>query len=114
MSTDTCKSVPELEATREQPAVDKPEVVDPYLVEWDGPNDPGLPMNYPFWKKTLITCIFSTLTTWVTFSSSVFSAASGVTSQEFHVSVEVTTLGTSLTVLVCQKVNPAIITEPKC
>lgn len=114
MSTDTCKSGTDLEATREQPAADKPEVVDPYLVEWDGPNDPELPMNYPFWKKTLITCIFSTLTTWVTFSSSVFSAASGVTSQEFHVSVEVTTLGTSLTVLVCQKVNPAIITEPKC
>ncbi|CAI7673691.1 unnamed protein product [Penicillium manginii] len=99
MSTDTCKSGTDLEATREQPVADKPEVVDPYLVEWDGPNDPELPMNYPFWKKTLITCIFSTLTTWVTFSSSVFSTASGVTSQEFHVSVEVTTLGTSLTVL---------------
>ncbi|TQB68352.1 Citrinin biosynthesis cluster MFS transporter mrr1 [Monascus purpureus] len=97
VSTDA--SGTDLENARDQPSGEKPTAVDIYLVEWDGPNDPELPMNFPLWKKSLITCIFSTLTIWVTFSSSVFSAAAGITSKEFHVSVEVMTLGTSLTVL---------------
>ncbi|KAJ6116999.1 Major facilitator superfamily domain general substrate transporter [Penicillium capsulatum] len=99
VSTDT--SGTDLESGQDRPT-EKIPPEDPYLVEWNGPDDPELPMNYPLWKKSLITCIFSTLTIWVTFSSSVFSAASTVTSQEFHVSVEVTTLGTSLTVLVSE------------
>ena len=74
---------------------------DPNLVEFDGPDDPGNPQNFPKSKKWLITVVYSSLTMWVQFSSSVFSTASGVTSEEFHVSTEVMTLGTSLPVLVC-------------
>ncbi|KAL4812714.1 major facilitator superfamily domain-containing protein [Aspergillus spinulosporus] len=96
--TSTDASGTELESARDRPSGSNPNE-DQYLVDWDGPNDPELPMNFPLWKKSFITCIFSTLTIWVTFSSSVFSAAAGVTSEEFHVSVEVMTLGTSLTVL---------------
>ncbi|KAJ5490119.1 Major facilitator superfamily domain general substrate transporter [Penicillium expansum] len=95
----TNASVADLENARDHSSGEKPSDADIYLVEWDGPDDPELPMNFPFWRKSLITCIFSTLTIWVTFSSSVFSAATTVTSKEFHVSKEVMTLGTSLTVL---------------
>lgn len=99
----TNASVADLENARDHSSGEKPSDADIYLVEWDGPDDPELPMNFPFWRKSLITCIFSTLTIWVTFSSSVFSAATTVTSKEFHVSKEVMTLGTSLTVLVSKK-----------
>lgn len=99
----------DLENARDQASGEtKPLAMDLYLVEWDGPNDPEHPMNFPLWKKSLITCIFSTLTIWVTFSSSVFSAAAGITSKEFDVSVEVMTLGTSLTVLVSRANNSEI------
>ena len=77
---------------------------DPNLVEFDGPNDPGNPQNFPTSKKWLITVVYSSLTMWVQFSSSVFSTAAGVTSEEFHVSTEVMTLGTALPVLVCPSV----------
>jgi hypothetical protein len=91
----------DLENGQVQPSDEKPTAVDVCLVGWNGPDDPELPMNFPIWKKSLITCVFGTLTIWVTFSSSVFSAATTATFQEFHVSVEVMTLETSLTVLVC-------------
>ncbi|MCJ1300577.1 hypothetical protein MMC08_003374 [Hypocenomyce scalaris] len=72
---------------------------DPNLVGWDGPNDPENPMNWPRSKKWLVTSFFSFMTFVITFSSSVFSTATVVTSTEFGVSQEVTTLGTSLFVL---------------
>ena len=74
---------------------------DPNLVEWDGPDDPENPQNFSKPRKWLITLVFSTMTCWVTFSSSVFSPAVVATSEQFHVSTEVMTLGTSLAVLVC-------------
>jgi len=77
----------------------KPEK-DPNLVEWDGPDDPENPQNWPTWKKWLITMTLSTMTVWITFASSVFSTATLATAEEFHVSTEVTTLGTSLVVFV--------------
>ncbi|MCJ1392627.1 Citrinin biosynthesis cluster MFS transporter mrr1 [Xylographa bjoerkii] len=72
---------------------------DLYLVTWDGPDDPGNPMNWPLRKKILVTLAFSMTTFVITFSSSVFSTATQVTAIEFGVSEEVMTLGTSLFVL---------------
>ncbi|THY62428.1 MFS general substrate transporter [Aureobasidium pullulans] len=72
---------------------------DPNLVDWDGPDDPGNPMNFPAWKKWLITVVAGLMTFSVTFASSVFSTATTPTSQEFGVSTEVMILGTSLFVL---------------
>ncbi|MCJ1291774.1 Citrinin biosynthesis cluster MFS transporter mrr1 [Xylographa carneopallida] len=72
---------------------------DPNLVTWDGPDDPGNPMNWPLRKKMLVTFTFSMTTFVITFSSSVFSTATQVTAVEFGVSEEVMTLGTSLFVL---------------
>lgn len=71
------------------------------LVNWDGPDDPECPQNMSRARKWLITLVFGSVTVWVTFSSSVFSPAVPVTAREYQVSTEVTTLGTSLTVLVC-------------
>ncbi|KAJ5885932.1 uncharacterized protein N7473_008606 [Penicillium subrubescens] len=73
---------------------------DPNLVERNGPNDPENPQNFAPAKKWLITVLFSSMTMWVTFSSSIFSAAVEVIAKEYNVSNEVTTLGTSLTLLV--------------
>lgn len=72
---------------------------DPNLVEWDGPNDPGNPMNWPTSKKWRVTISLGLMTFCVTFASSVFSNATVPVAEEFGVSTEVTTLGTSLFVL---------------
>lgn len=77
---------------------------DPNLVEWDGPDDPENPQNFSRLRKWVITMILSTMTVWITFSSSVFSEATLVTAEEYHVSTEVTTLATSLPVFVSHPV----------
>jgi len=70
-----------------------------YVVEYDGPDDPLHPQNWPIKRKIMIgvieafTCICST------FSSSIFSAGTRYVAQDFGVSVEVATLSTSLYVL---------------
>lgn len=70
------------------------------LVTWNGPDDPGNPMNWPLSKKLAATITYSFLTFVITFASSVFSTATEVTAVEFGVSAEVMVLGTSLFVLV--------------
>lgn len=85
---------------QQQPGQLKAEQKDPNLVEWDGPDDPGNPMNWPRSKKWLNTMMLASVTFAVTFASSVFSAASGPTSNKFGVSPLVMVLGTSLFVLV--------------
>lgn len=51
-----------------------PDEKDRDLVDWDGPNDPGNPHNWPKWKKALCTVSMGTLNFCVTFSSSVITA----------------------------------------
>lgn len=69
---------------------------DPNIVDWNGPGDSDNPQNWPKWRKWIITCASCMMAAAVTFASSIFSTASVATSEEFHVSTEVTTLGTSL------------------
>ncbi|OXV09877.1 hypothetical protein Egran_02361 [Elaphomyces granulatus] len=70
-----------------------------YVVEFDGPDDPLHPQNWPF-KRKLITAVVLTFTTLVsTFTSSIFSTATTNIAQMFHVSPEVALLGLSLYVL---------------
>lgn len=69
------------------------------LVEWDGPDDPENPMNMGFWRKVWITFITGMMTFVISFASSVFSTATVVTAEEFHVSEEVMILGVSLYVV---------------
>lgn len=75
--------------------------VDPitHLVDWDGPNDPANPMNFPRSKKWVITMSTALMTFVVSFASSVFSTATQVTAVEFGASLEVMILGVSLYVL---------------
>ncbi|KAN0112715.1 MFS general substrate transporter [Hyaloscypha variabilis] len=72
---------------------------DPNLIEWDGPEDPENPMNWPTNKKWIVTLALGMMTFCVTFASSVFSNATVPVAELFGVSTEVTTLGTSLFVL---------------
>lgn len=72
---------------------------DPNLIEWDGPDDPGNPMNWKTSKKWRVTIMLGLMTFCVTFASSVFSNATVPTALEYGVSTEVTTLGTSVFVL---------------
>lgn len=88
----------DVESGPDQPLPEKPAAKDPNLVEWDGPNDPENPQNLPKWRKWVITVSMAMMTMWITFASSVFSAATQVTAKEYGVSLEVTTLGTSLVI----------------
>ena len=72
---------------------------DPNLVVWNGDDDPENPQNWKQWRKWCITVSMGSMTLCVTFASSVFSTATQVTAQQFGVSSEVMTLGTSLFVL---------------
>jgi len=68
-------------------------------VDWDGPDDPENPQNWPRSKKWLITMITACLNFVVSFGSSIFSTATEVTAEEFGVSQEVMILGVTLYVL---------------
>ena len=66
------------------------------IVDWDGPDDPEFPQNFPRGRKFLITLTSATLTLTFTFSSSILTAATVPMAQEFNVSNEVMILATSL------------------
>jgi MFS transporter, DHA1 family, multidrug resistance protein len=72
---------------------------DPNLVDWNGPDDPDNPQNWPTSKKWLVTMCVATMTLTITFASSVFSAATIIVSEKYHVGAEVGILGTSFFVL---------------
>lgn len=75
------------------------EAKDPFLIEFDGPNDPMNPMNWSTTTKVSQTALLASLTFVVTFASSVFSVASKSVAEKFGVSQEVTVLGVSLFVM---------------
>jgi hypothetical protein len=79
---------------------DMPDEKERNLVDWDGPNDPKNPHNWPNWKKALCTISMGTLNFCVTFSSSVMTSTVKPLSELFDVSETVATLATSLFVLV--------------
>ncbi|RMZ81739.1 hypothetical protein DV738_g2124, partial [Chaetothyriales sp. CBS 135597] len=70
-----------------------------YVVEFDGKDDPMHPQNWPFRRKFVISAILSYTCFCSTFTSSVFSTSTADVAEHYHVSVEVTTLCTSLFVL---------------
>lgn len=69
---------------------------DPYNVTWDSEDDPMNPQNWSKTKKWLVLILVSTITLVVTFSSSVFSAATEVVSETYGISEETAELGTAL------------------
>lgn len=66
------------------------------LIEFNGQDDPGNPMNWCKRYKWTMTGILAGMTFVTTFTSAIFSTAIDATSQKFHVGTEVMTLGTSL------------------
>lgn len=66
------------------------------LIQFEGPDDPGNPMNWGKRYKWTMTGILAGMTFVTTFTSALFSTAIDATSRKFHVSTEVMTLGTSL------------------
>lgn len=87
------------EEIRKQRAERAREGNDPNLIEWDGPADPENPLNWKVGKKWMVTVVLGMMTFCVTFASSVFSNATIPVAEEYGVSTEVSTLGTSLFVL---------------
>lgn len=68
----------------------------PDLVEFDGPDDPDNPKNWPIRRKWAITLSGSFLTFTVTFSSSIFSVAIVPVAEQYNISRVTSTLGVSL------------------
>ncbi|PTB74188.1 MFS general substrate transporter [Trichoderma longibrachiatum ATCC 18648] len=70
-----------------------------YVVEFDGPDDPLHAQNWPIRKKLLTSAMLAYTTVTTSFTSSIFSAATGSVAQKFDVGLEVGILGTSFYVL---------------
>lgn len=74
---------------------------DRFLVEFDGPSDPGNPKNWTQKRRWAITIAMGLMVFTVTFASSIFSVNIGVITQIFDVNQVTATLGVALFVLVC-------------
>ena len=66
------------------------------LVDFDGPDDPYRPLNWPFRKKVITTLLYGFTTMGSTWASSVYSPAVVQISEQFHVGTEVSLLGLSV------------------
>ncbi|KAH7371780.1 major facilitator superfamily domain-containing protein [Cadophora sp. MPI-SDFR-AT-0126] len=65
------------------------------IVDFDGPDDPYRPINWPFRKKLITTLLYGLTTMGSTWASSVYSPAVNQISEEYGVTEEVGTLGVS-------------------
>lgn len=72
---------------------------DEYVVEFDGPDDPMHPQNWPMKRKVLLAVMLGYTTLLAAFGSSIFSSATSEVAAYFGVSTEVGLLGLSLYVL---------------
>lgn len=66
------------------------------LVDFDGPDDPYRPMNWPTHKKIVTTLLYGLVTMTATWASSSYSAGTIQIARHFHVGTQVATLGTTL------------------
>ena len=69
------------------------------LVDFEGPDDPYRPLNWPMKKKVVTTMLYGLTTMGATLSSAIYSAGVQQIGQRFEVSREVSTLGISLFLL---------------
>ncbi|KAJ5945909.1 Major facilitator superfamily domain general substrate transporter [Penicillium verhagenii] len=69
---------------------------DDMVVDFDGPEDPYQPLNWRFSKKLVTTILYGFTAMGAPWASSIYSTGQTQISKEFHVSTEVSTLGTSL------------------
>jgi hypothetical protein len=73
---------------------------DRFLVEFDGPNDPGNPKSWTTKRRWGITVSMGLMVFTVTFASSIFSVNLNVIVEKFDVDLVTATLGVALFVLV--------------
>jgi len=66
------------------------------LVDFDGPDDPYHPLNWPLKKKIITTGVYGMVTMTATYASSAYSAGTRAVAQEFGVGTQTATLGTTL------------------
>ena len=66
------------------------------IVDFDGPDDPYRPLNWPFTKKVITTALYGFTTMGSTWASSVYSPAVDQISKQYHVGTEVSLLGLSV------------------
>lgn len=66
------------------------------LVDFDGPDDPYRPLNWPGNKKIVTTMLYGLVTMSATWASSSYSAGTRAVATEFDVGVQTATLGTTL------------------
>lgn len=69
------------------------------LVDFEGPNDPYRPINWPTHKKVSTTLLYGLVTMTASWASSSYSAGTDQVAAQFKVSTEVATLGTTLFLL---------------
>lgn len=69
------------------------------LVDFDGPDDPYRPINWPTHKKVTTTLLYGLVTMTATWASSSYSAGSEQVASQFNVSTELAVLGTTLFLL---------------
>lgn len=69
------------------------------VVDFEGPDDPYRPTNWPMRKKMITTALYGLTTMGSTFASSVYSSDIAAVSEEFKVGTEVSILGLSLLLL---------------
>lgn len=74
--------------------------MDRFLVEFDGPSDPGNPKNWTPKRRWKITISMGLMVFTVTFASSIFSVNIGIIVDKFDVDLVTATLGVALFVLV--------------
>ncbi|KAI1386722.1 polyamine transporter 1 [Hypoxylon trugodes] len=70
-----------------------------YLVDFDGPDDPYRPVNWPRHKKVVTTLLYGLVTMTATWASSSYSAGTLQIAEQFGVGRQVATLGTTLFLL---------------
>ncbi|UZP38322.1 hypothetical protein NXS19_006138 [Fusarium pseudograminearum] len=66
------------------------------IVDFDGPDDPYRPMNWPMKKKVVTTVLYGFVTMSATWASSSYSSGTRQVAEQFSVGTQVATLGTTL------------------
>ena len=64
--------------------------------DWNGPNDPANPRNFPLWRRVFSTAAVTLLAFVTTFAASIYSAGSSDVAATFNVSEEIAILPLSL------------------
>lgn len=95
--TNTNKPIPRMGGNKEYPPLIGDQI--PYQVDFDGPDDPRHPHNWPFKRKVILCLGLGFTTLCIAWCSSIYSGAVAFVSEEFHVAEVVAILGLSLYVL---------------